>query len=301
MVDFPDTHAAADPPGRPAYIMADSGTVVTYRELVDDSRDIAKLLWSRGLRHGDCVAVLMENSAPFPKIAWAAQRIGLRYVTLSTRLLPDEVAYILGDSGGARALFTSVRHLDAAADAADAVPGGRDTDLPSTVPAGGIREPFGSTGFRSSRGRAGRMRGCRPAVLVRHHRPAQGGGRGGTAAAPARNPPGGWLRCCTISGGVRPGQCLPVPPGAAVSRCAAALHDDRAPVRRYRDRNGAIRPGAGTRTRRTLPGDPHPDGAHHVHPDAQAAGRAADRTRRVVAAGGDPRRRAVPPRTPSAP
>ncbi|WP_072809228.1 AMP-binding protein [Rhodococcus zopfii] len=121
MVDFPDTHAAADP-GRPAYIMADSGTVVTYRELVDDSRDIAKLLWSRGLRHGDCVAVLMENSAPFPKIAWAAQRIGLRYVTLSTRLLPDEVAYILGDSG-ARALFTSVRHLDAAADAADAVPG----------------------------------------------------------------------------------------------------------------------------------------------------------------------------------
>lgn len=120
MVDFPDTHAAADP-DRPAYIMADSGAVVTYSELVDDSRDIAKLLWSRGIRHGDCVAVLMENSASFPKIAWAAQRIGLRYVTLSTRLLPDEVAYILRDSG-ARALFTGARHLGTAADAADATP-----------------------------------------------------------------------------------------------------------------------------------------------------------------------------------
>ncbi|HET8993242.1 MAG TPA: AMP-binding protein [Rhodococcus sp. (in: high G+C Gram-positive bacteria)] len=121
MLDFPDTHAEADP-GRLAYIMADTGAAVTYGELVADSRSIAKMLWSKGLRHGDCVAVLMENSVSFPKIAWAAQRIGLRYVTLSTRLLADEIAYILGDSG-ARALFTSGRYLDAAADAAELTPG----------------------------------------------------------------------------------------------------------------------------------------------------------------------------------
>ncbi|CRK52987.1 Acyl-CoA synthetase [Rhodococcus sp. RD6.2] len=117
MIDFPDTHADAEP-GRPAYVMAETGTVVTYRELVDASRSIAALLASRGLRHGDCIAVLMENSADFPKIAWAAQRSGLRYVTLSTRLLPDEIAYILSDSG-ARALITSERHLAAAAEAAE--------------------------------------------------------------------------------------------------------------------------------------------------------------------------------------
>ncbi|WP_370185428.1 AMP-binding protein [Rhodococcus wratislaviensis] len=104
-MDFPDTHAAAHPE-RPAYIMADTGTVVTYRELVDESRSISKLMWSRGMRHGDCVAILMENKAELLKVAWAAQRIGLRYVTLSTRLLADDVAYILGDSG-ARCLFTS--------------------------------------------------------------------------------------------------------------------------------------------------------------------------------------------------
>lgn len=113
MIDFPDAHADAEP-DRPAYIMADSGAVVTYRELVDDSRSISRLLWSRGLRHGDCVAILLENCADLPKIAWAAQRTGLRYVTLSTRLLPDEIAYILGDSS-ARALITSDRYLDSAA------------------------------------------------------------------------------------------------------------------------------------------------------------------------------------------
>ncbi|WP_019925234.1 AMP-binding protein [Nocardia sp. BMG111209] len=120
MTDFPDTHAAAHP-DRPAYIMASTGTVVTYRALVDDSRAIAELLWSRGIRHGDCVALLMENNAHFLTIAWAAQRIGLRYVTVSTRLLPEEVAYTLRDSG-ARALFTSARHLETAVAATAGLP-----------------------------------------------------------------------------------------------------------------------------------------------------------------------------------
>src|SRR5271165_11003 len=88
---FPDEYAASDP-DRPAYIMAGTGHVVTYRQLVSASRDIAALLWSRGLRHGDCVAILMENSETFLQVAWAAQRIGLRYVGLPTRLRPAEAA-----------------------------------------------------------------------------------------------------------------------------------------------------------------------------------------------------------------
>lgn len=119
-IDFPDVHAR-NTPDKPAYVMAGSGTTVTYRELVDASRDIAALLWSRGVRHGDCVAILIENHEALPKVAWAAQRIGLRYVTISTRLLPDEVRYILTDSG-ARALFTSARLADTADAAAAAVP-----------------------------------------------------------------------------------------------------------------------------------------------------------------------------------
>lgn len=132
MTAFPDTFAAATP-DKPAYIMADSGTVVTYRELVTAARGIAALLWARGLRHGDCVALLLENHEAFLQIVWAAQRIGLRYVTLSTRLLPEEIAYILSDSG-ARALFTSPRHTDTAATAAAAAPGLRERFVAGKAP-----------------------------------------------------------------------------------------------------------------------------------------------------------------------
>ncbi|RBY77272.1 acyl-CoA synthetase [Geodermatophilus sp. TF02-6] len=115
---FPDTYAAADP-GRPAYVMAGTGRTVTYAELVAASRGIAALLWSRGLRHGDCAAILLGNDEHFLQVAWACQRIGLRYVAISTRMTPPEVAYVLADSG-ARALVTGPALLDVAAAAASA-------------------------------------------------------------------------------------------------------------------------------------------------------------------------------------
>ncbi|MFJ3772314.1 AMP-binding protein [Streptomyces sp. NPDC090075] len=118
---FPDSVARADP-ARPAFVMAETGHMVTYGELVDSSRAIAALLWSRGLRHGDCVAILMENTADYLPVAWAAQRCGLRYVGLPVRLEPAEAAYILRDSQ-ARALVTSPAHVDRAAAALLEAPG----------------------------------------------------------------------------------------------------------------------------------------------------------------------------------
>ncbi|MBM7365802.1 AMP-binding protein [Gordonia hydrophobica] len=102
--EFPDSYAGD--PERVAYTMADSGRQVTYAELVADSRAVSSLLWSRGCRHGDCVAIVMENNAEFLKVAWAAQRSGFRYVALSTRLTVGEVAYILADCA-ARVVLTS--------------------------------------------------------------------------------------------------------------------------------------------------------------------------------------------------
>ncbi|MFF0699989.1 AMP-binding protein [Streptomyces tendae] len=110
---FPDSVAHTDP-ARPAFVMAGTGQVVTYGELVDASRAIAALLWSRGLRHGDCVAILMENTADYLPVVWAAQRCGLRYVGLPIRLEPAEAAYILRDSRS-RALITSPGCTDRAA------------------------------------------------------------------------------------------------------------------------------------------------------------------------------------------
>jgi fatty-acyl-CoA synthase len=117
----PDFWAAEDPE-RVAYVMAGSGETVTYGRLVDASRRIAALLRHRGAHHGDCLAILVENHPRFMEVAWAAQRSGLRYTAISTRLTAGEVGYILRDSG-AVALATSAACADVAADAARAAPG----------------------------------------------------------------------------------------------------------------------------------------------------------------------------------
>ena len=103
----PDRHAEqkAD---RIAYVMAHSGEAVTYRRLVEASRRIAAVLRCRGVRQGDAVAILIENHPRFMEVAWAAQRSGLRYTAISTRLTPDEIGYILRDSG-AVAFFASAK------------------------------------------------------------------------------------------------------------------------------------------------------------------------------------------------
>ena len=97
---------AQQTPGKAAYIMGATGESVTYAELDARSNRLAHLLRARGLRRGDSVAVLMENNSRFFEATWAAQRSGLYYTPISTRLTAPEVAYILEDCG-ASALITS--------------------------------------------------------------------------------------------------------------------------------------------------------------------------------------------------
>ncbi len=101
----PKTHAAAHP-DKPAIIMAGSGQTVTYGELDARSNQVAHLLRSLGLHHGDTIALCMENRAEFFDLVWGAQRSGLVFVAISNRLTPSEIDYILADSG-AQALFAS--------------------------------------------------------------------------------------------------------------------------------------------------------------------------------------------------
>ena len=86
-------------PDRPAVIMTGSGEVMTYRELDAMSNRFAHLLRSRGLKIGDTVALCFENHPVFFALCWGAQRAGLVYVAISSRLAPPEVAYIAQDSG----------------------------------------------------------------------------------------------------------------------------------------------------------------------------------------------------------
>jgi acyl-CoA synthetase (AMP-forming)/AMP-acid ligase II len=93
-------------PDKPALIMGWSGEVVTYRELDCRSNQVAHLLRDAGLRAGDVVALCMDTNRHFHEILWGVQRSGLVYVPISNRLLPDEIAYVLKDSG-ARAIFAT--------------------------------------------------------------------------------------------------------------------------------------------------------------------------------------------------
>lgn len=114
---------AQQTPDKPAYIMADSGFTVTFRQLDDTSNQGAQLFRQSGLRTGDHVALLMENHPRFLQICWAAQRAGLYYTAISYRLQADEVDYILKDCG-ARCFITShaQRELAAALAARQAIP-----------------------------------------------------------------------------------------------------------------------------------------------------------------------------------
>ncbi|WP_026310623.1 acyl-CoA synthetase [Parafrankia elaeagni] len=100
---YPGVHAARTP-DQPAVIMAASGARLTFGELEENSLRLAHRLREQGLRRGDVIALFSGNDPRVFEVYWAAQRTGL-YVTAVNKLLgPDELRYILADSG-AQALF----------------------------------------------------------------------------------------------------------------------------------------------------------------------------------------------------
>jgi long-chain acyl-CoA synthetase len=106
----PSVHARSTP-DKPAIILAGSGETLSYRQLEERSNQGAQLFRKLGLVRGDVVAILLDNSSRFFEIVWAAQRCGLYYVCISTRLVAAEVAVILSDSK-ARVLIADA-HLPA--------------------------------------------------------------------------------------------------------------------------------------------------------------------------------------------
>ncbi|MEM8919949.1 MAG: acyl-CoA synthetase, partial [Pseudomonadota bacterium] len=110
----PCIHARTSP-NKPAFIMAGSGETVTFKMLDDRSNQGAQLLRASGFQKGDSIAIFAENSARYFELVWAAQRCGLYYVCISSRLTAPEVEYIIQDSG-VRALIASDGLADVAID-----------------------------------------------------------------------------------------------------------------------------------------------------------------------------------------
>jgi long-chain acyl-CoA synthetase len=105
---------ATNMPDKPAVIMASTGESVSYAQLNEASNQVAHMLREAGLKAGDVIALMLENSVSFFELAWGAQRAGLYFTCLSTKLQLDEIAYILSDSG-AQLMFVSPNLAEVAA------------------------------------------------------------------------------------------------------------------------------------------------------------------------------------------
>ncbi len=86
--------------------MAETGEIVTYAELESCANRVARALRAAGLHPGDHIALLLDNRAAMLELAWAAQRSGLYFTPVNTRLAADEAAYVVDDCG-ATVLFAA--------------------------------------------------------------------------------------------------------------------------------------------------------------------------------------------------
>tara|TARA_A100001037_G_scaffold193318_1_gene172985 strand:+ start:10385 stop:11950 length:1566 start_codon:yes stop_codon:yes gene_type:complete len=106
---------AAEVPEKAAAINAATGERLSYAQLNARSNQLAQLLWDRGLRPGDHIAILMENNLAYFEVVWAALRSGHYLTTINRYLTAEEAGYIL-DNCEAQALVASARMAEVAAE-----------------------------------------------------------------------------------------------------------------------------------------------------------------------------------------
>jgi fatty-acyl-CoA synthase/feruloyl-CoA synthase len=87
----------------------------TWSELSQEIGAAAAALRATGVRKGDRMAILADNSAEFVIAAHAASRLGLIVVPVNTRLAQPEISFILSDCGATLLAFAPAREADAEA------------------------------------------------------------------------------------------------------------------------------------------------------------------------------------------
>jgi acyl-CoA synthetase (AMP-forming)/AMP-acid ligase II len=166
----------AKTPDKPAIVMAATGETLTYREMEDRSNQGAQLLRKLGLKPGDAIAIFMENNIDFLPICWAAQRSGLYFTCISSRLTAGEVEYIVKDCG-AKALIVSHGLVQVAGEVIPLVPGVKlfsvGGDIPGyeswenasgAMPTARIADEIAGSDMLYSSGTTGRPKGVRVAL-----------------------------------------------------------------------------------------------------------------------------------------
>src|SRR5437763_117087 len=117
-----------------------AGSVVTWGEVRNRVRRLATALQDAGIAHGDRVAFLAPNVHELLEAHFGVPRAGAVLVAVNTRLMPEEIAYILEHSGS-RVLVVdeSLQHLIVDAPVERVLVLGSDYE--SFLDAAGDREP----------------------------------------------------------------------------------------------------------------------------------------------------------------
>ncbi|CAB3637298.1 AMP-binding protein [Achromobacter pestifer] len=77
-----------------------AGDVSLERDaLIARGEQVAAGLAAMGIREGDVIAVLLRNGMPYLEIIQACKRLGCYYCPINWHYLPDEVAFLVNDSG----------------------------------------------------------------------------------------------------------------------------------------------------------------------------------------------------------
>ena len=88
-----------------AFVDVASGLRLSYHELNQRANQTAHFLTGLGIKRGDRVALLMLNCPAYLELFFGLAKIGAVTVPLNIRLVADELAYIIQDSGSRLLMF----------------------------------------------------------------------------------------------------------------------------------------------------------------------------------------------------
>ncbi len=71
---------------------------ISYAELWERVRQLARYMTEQGIGRGDVVAAFMKNSPAFLEISFASSYLGAVFLPINYRLATDEIAYIVGNA-----------------------------------------------------------------------------------------------------------------------------------------------------------------------------------------------------------
>jgi long-chain acyl-CoA synthetase len=94
-------------PDKVAVHFLESDEALSFSQLEREANRAANALLSLGLKQHDCVALCIENSPSLLFLTLGAQRIGLYYTLLSTRLSAADIGYVVKDSMASVAIVSS--------------------------------------------------------------------------------------------------------------------------------------------------------------------------------------------------